>query len=181
MLHLFVCKMAKKKLKEELEQYDYVDDEYIDEVSPDYIEAIGLFVLNFSALEHQLNIEIAEKINPSNHLFGYQIVELLSAKSKIDLFSRLINSWIFFSNKELKTKGIYILSKLKGFNSFRNKVIHANWMSLRKDGTVRTSMAVDDNGEVQFERTKLTSEIINKKSEEISKFLEELEEFIDLL
>ncbi|MDO8495652.1 MAG: hypothetical protein Q7S32_04045 [bacterium] len=53
----------RKGILEELDQYDYVDDEYIGEASPDYIEAIGLYVLQFSALEHSINLQIADRIS----------------------------------------------------------------------------------------------------------------------
>jgi len=44
---------------EELDQYDYSDGEYLEKVVDKYTEPIGLFLLNFSLLEQELNIAVA--------------------------------------------------------------------------------------------------------------------------
>lgn len=173
-------KSNSKKNLEDLDQYDYVDDEWIGEVSPDYIKAIGLFLIQFSSLEHTINLGIAEQINERTHFPGYQIIELLSTRNKIDLLSRMGSSYFAAVNPTQLAKFKEIISRIKGLNDFRNKLVHANWMSVERDGTVRTRIVIDsDEGQVQFERTKMTPELIHSKSNEISNIQEEFEEFLE--
>ncbi len=171
--------MRKRNLGK-LEQYDYIDDEFIGETSPDYIEAIGLFVLEFSALEHEINLRIADQINDRAHFQGYQVIELLSSKDKIDLFSRWVGAYMVMGNSKKKTRFNRLVQKLRELNAFRNKVLHANWMSAAKDGTVRTRIVINEGeGAVRFERTKITPTLINKKSEECSRARDELDEIME--
>lgn len=173
----------KKKTREQLDQYDFIDEDWIDHSSPDYILAIGSFLIGFSSLEHALDLHLADQINDHAHDPGYQVIELLSTRNKIDLFSRMCSlylSWI--NNTESKNKKEFgaIVQKLRDLNTFRNKLVHANWMSVRRDGTVRTKVVIDDlEGTVQFERSKMTPKIINSKADEMSALLEEMEEFFE--
>src|SRR6185436_20540412 len=105
--------MRKKKKFEILDQYDNIDEEYIGETSPAYIEAIGLFVLEFSALEHSINIQVAEQINDRAHFPGYQVVELLSTRDRIELLSRLVGSYLFHIKSKNQKKFKELISKLR--------------------------------------------------------------------
>jgi hypothetical protein len=53
-------------------------------------------------------------------------------------------------------------------------------MTARDDGTVRTRIVIDEEeGNVLFERTKITSEIIHTKSDECAELGEKLDSFWD--
>lgn len=172
--------MSKQKKREDLEQYDYIDDEWIGEASPDYIEAIGLFLIQFSSLEHAVNTSVADQINDRAHEPGYQVVELLSTRSKIDLLDRMVSLMLACIDASKLTTFKRLTKKLREINSFRNKLIHANWMSLSKDGTVRTRITINnEEGYVQFERTEISPDIIHTKIKEMENLEEELDEFLD--
>ena len=47
---------------DELEQYDYSDGEYLEKVVDRYSPLIGLFLVNFSILEQELNLAVADFI-----------------------------------------------------------------------------------------------------------------------
>lgn len=164
--------------REPLDQYDYFDTEYIEETGPDYMEPIGSFILGFSALEHALNLQVAELINERAHNPGYQVMEMLSMRNKIDLFSRMLRPY-FSSGKDANPERLSdLVSRLGSLNTFRNRIVHANWMSLRNDNTVRTKIVVEESeGNVLFERMKVTPAIIEAKVEECEKVEEELEGF----
>jgi hypothetical protein len=94
--------MKMKKTHEELEQYDEWDEDYILETSPNYTVAIGTFVLAFSSLEHSVNLALAEEINDRGHLPGYQIIELLTTRDKIDLLTRMMGAHLYHTEKNKK-------------------------------------------------------------------------------
>lgn len=169
--------------REQLDQYDFVDEDWIDQASPDYTLAIGNFLIGFSSLEHALNLYLANQINDRAHDPGYQVIELLKTREKIDLLSRMCSLHLTYINaEESKNKKRFrlIIQKLRDLNTFRNKVVHANWMSLRRDGTVRTKVVIDSlEGTVQFERSKMTSELIETKTEEIEELIEEMDDFFE--
>lgn len=167
---------------ERIEQYDFVDQDMIDENIKSYGSAIGEFLIEFSALEHSLNLLLAERINGRAHEPGYQVVELLNTKNKISLLSRMSSLEMFYAQKDsLALKKLKsLIKKLNELNSFRNKVAHANWMSLSKEGTVRTRIVVDsESGAVEFERTPMTPELIELQTNEVVILAAELQEFFE--
>lgn len=93
---------------EQLSQYDYIEDEFYDKALRTYSTAIGEFFMEYSALEHELNVTIAEIINSRTHEIGYKIMETMNMRPKIDLFYRLYNSMgnITGSNKQAKLKEV---------------------------------------------------------------------------
>ena len=71
-----------------------------------------------------------------------------------------------------------IRKQLDGVNIFRNKVVHANWQSLTKEGYVRTKIIVDtEEGYVKFKKALITPKIIRQKIKEVYKLLDEIEEY----
>jgi hypothetical protein len=81
--------MKNAHIYEKLGQYDYFEDDYIDEVKEKYAYYIGLFLINFNSLEHELGHAITMLINQRTDQPGYQVVESLTTKNKADLFYRL--------------------------------------------------------------------------------------------
>ncbi len=163
---------------EELDQYDYSDGEYLDTAASRYTSLIGSFLLNYSILEQDLNLAIADFVHDDSNELGYVIVEKLSVSNKIDLFYKMYVRLESF--KETKNKNILdkIRGQLEGLNSFRNNLVHANWQSLTKEGYVRTRIVVDNQeGYVKFIRIQITPIIIRKKIKEIVKLSEQIDDY----
>lgn len=55
---------------EELEQCDYIDSDYLEEVQSKYSSVIGEFMIDFSYLEHEINLAIADIIHDDMHETG---------------------------------------------------------------------------------------------------------------
>lgn len=158
-----------KENKEKLEQYDYAwdNDETIFKKEPEYSKAIGELFIAFANLESVLNILIAEGISNRSHDLGYLIIKNLTYNNKVklakDLYSPMISS---ISSKKTRDrrenefKRIYM--KLLDMGTFRNKIAHANWMTLDKRNYVRTHIGQDDFGFITFIKIKITPEMMLK-------------------
>jgi len=160
---------------EKLEQYDYIDDDFFDKAVKKYSEALGKFFMEFSDLEHELNITIADIICEHSHDLGYQIMERMSMRNKIDLFYRLFafRESHFESKEKSKLRDIKV--SLIDLNNFRNLLAHANWKTIQKDGSVRTRFISDKNsGCVEFKKIIIKPKDIRANIKEIYKLTSKL-------
>lgn len=165
---------------ETLNQIDCIDDEYIYKVSNKYSSLIGQFLIDFSYLEYELNVAIAEVVHSDFHETGYVIIEKLTFKNKIELFYKLYVRYESFNDKKNKAVLDLIRQQLKLINDFRNNVVHANWQTLSKDGFVRTKIVVDnEEGYVKFKKVLLTPEIIRKKTKEIEQLINKMYKYCE--
>lgn len=166
---------------ETLEQLDYFEDEYIDKVFDKYSKFVGQFLIEFSRLEHSFNLVIAEFFGDDYHDTGYIVIKRLMFSNKIELFYDLYLGMILSLEKMQKKAKILLTIKkrLENISIFRNRVVHANWSSLNKDGFVRTKIIIDYklDGMVKFERVKITPKIIKKNIVEINKLIDVMENF----
>jgi hypothetical protein len=105
---------------EDLEQCDSFDSEYIEEVQDKFSPLLGLFLIRFSFLEHELNIAIAEFFYDDIYEPGYIITERLTTDNKIDLFYKLYFGLASFKGERSKKALNQIREKLKKLNTFRN-------------------------------------------------------------
>lgn len=171
--------MTKKQNSyDELEQYVYSSGELLEKVLSKYCPLIGLFLVNFSVLEQDLNIAIANFIHGNSDEIGFVIIEKLSMLNKIELFFKMYVRLESFKEKKSKEILGKIRIQLKALNTFRNNIVHADWQSLTKDGLVRTKIVVDNQeGYVKFKKIKITPKIINQKIQETDKLIELLEEY----
>jgi len=173
--------MSKKDF-EFLEQHDFLVGEYIYDVEHRYAPAIGFFLISFSSFEHELNSAIAGYIHDRTDEPGLAITQMLSVRSKIELFYKLYIRLEAAksnpsSNKE-KLKNIY--KRMIEINNFRNKIVHANWISLQKGYTVRTKTTTDnENGYVKFERIKILPSDIKKMTIKAEKMSEKIISYMD--
>lgn len=156
---------------ETLEQYDFPwsEDEYIFANKSEYAEAIGDFLISFSNLESALNLLVVEMVNDRSHDLGYKVIKSLGYANKINLARDLYLPTIHHipNNKireRRKNEFEIILKKLNQLGESRNKIAHANWVTLDKNGYVRTKIKSDETGTVQFIRIKITSSIMKKWS-----------------
>ena len=152
---------------EDLNQYDYFHAAETRAVVKKYAHSIGVFLINFSELEHILNLAIAEILgNGRSHDVGYVVIESLSTQNKIELFHKTYTR-LAGSLQKSKNKVNSVAKKLKGLNKFRNSLVHANWLSVDSVGFVRTKLIVGaDDGYVKFRKTKITPLMINQKNKE---------------
>lgn len=172
-------KTERKCHYEELEQFDYIDGDYLDKVFRKYVSQIGLFLIKFSVLEHELNLAIADILGDDYHETGYVIIEKLTTSNKIDLFYKMyarFHSCIDkYNNKEMLN---IIVKQLDSLNMFRNNIVHANWQSLTKDGLVRTKIIVDNQeGFVKFKKIEITPNVIRSRIKEIDSLIESIDKY----
>lgn len=181
-------KNQKTKIKEELiqyeelEQYDFIEDDYIEEVSGKYGKLIGLFLINFSRLEHVLNQAIADFIFDRAHEPGYFILGYLSIINKIDYYVKHHIRILEFVSELSKDRIKNLKKKLLEMNEFRNSIAHANWSTLNKKGYVRTKIHVDNNnGLVKFKNIKITPDILKENIVNIEDLIEEIYEIQEVV
>jgi hypothetical protein len=141
-INKIAVKIPLERKDEVLDQYDYFEDEVIYELRSKYGSKIGQFIIAFSNLEQALNILIAESINQNTHALGHRVVRYLEFGDKIKLAKDQYDGYIGFLSDEkrrARQEVIFklIIDRLIEVSEFRNKVAHANWMTLNEDGFVR--------------------------------------------
>lgn len=168
-------KISLETKKVALAQYGGTEDETvtgefetIEDQHAKYATAIGSFVISFAELEHSLDDELATAINERTHEPGYRIIKYLSFRDKINLLNDHYSAYIkFFELKltrvRLQNELKVIHNKLCELSEFRNKVAHADWVSLDTLGFVRTKIVEnrDDVG-MQLEKVKMTPSVLVK-------------------
>ncbi len=171
--------MSTKSFKE-LEQFDNDDGDYgsLDGITENYAPAIGEFLIVFSSLEHAINLVTADMIDDRSHDAGYRMLTLLGMRNKIDFLYKILLNFISVTNQDKKTELINLKKRLEDINTFRNKIVHANWGTLKKDGTVRTKIITDkDDGYVKFENVKISPEILGEATDETDNLISEIDSF----
>lgn len=161
-------KNDKEKIEyESLEQYDFPlnEDHIIFKKERKYAKEIGELMIYFSHLESALNIMIAESVSDRSHDLGYLIIKSLRYSDKVRLGKDLYTSRMKMIQPDktrfrLIKEFNLIFIGLERMGEFRNKVAHANWMSLDKKGNVRTKISKNEFGFIQFMKVKITPEII---------------------
>ena len=160
--------------REPIDQYDYIDTEYMDNNSDKYEVIIGRFLIDFSYLEHELNRLISEIINERTDAVGYIVTTKMSMLNKIDLLERFVNLEKFYGLKRPR-RIVLLIPKLKSINSFRNDIAHANWSSTRPDGMTRVKVKVDKTNGVWFENRNMSLSVLETKHKELLKLIEEVD------
>jgi hypothetical protein len=168
---------------ENLDQYDYSDEDLMIKKEKKYASLIGSFLIWFSNLEHNLNIGLADLISERSHEDGYVIIKDMGMFQKIELFYNLAFPRVNFAEKRKaqKLKQLPLIRRqLEELNTFRNKVAHAKWNTLDKEGYVRVEMITDkENGFIKFKKFKISPEIIKGKLKEIVVLENKLYDFIE--
>jgi hypothetical protein len=182
-------KIALDRREDPLEQYDFIDDEIIYRQKDKYAQSIGTFILTFSGLENALDRLIIESVSPRSNDLGFRIVRYLEFIDKIKLAKDQYEEGVrFLNDKKKRGKNERLLKiitqKLIEISEFRNKVAHANWMTLDKSGFVRVDNKENkDSGGIVFKMVKMTPSVICKFTRQadaveslIEKFQESLNE-----
>lgn len=168
-------KIELEKKKVYLAQYGGSEDdtvlgefEEIEDQRAKYAASIGNFIISFSELEDSVDNDLATAINDRMHEPGYRIIKYLGFRNKIDLLNDDYSAFIKileseFAKKRLLAELKVIYNKLYELSEFRNKVAHANWLSLDTSGFVKTKIveSKDDIG-IQLEKVKMTPSVLVK-------------------
>ena len=142
--------------------------ETIERVQEKYAKSIGMLIISFSSLEDTVDRDLATAINDRAYEPGYRIIKYLEFRDKINLLKDDYSAFIkycFTGKKRIKFIGELktIYSKLVELSEFRNKIAHANWLSLDKAGFVRYK-SIENKVDIgmSFEKVKLTPSVIIK-------------------
>jgi hypothetical protein len=115
-----------------------------------------------------LDVDFAKSIHDSSYESGYRIIKYLSFRDKVNLLHDDYVAFIKYcctGNKQIKLleEINVIFSKLKELSEFRNKIAHANWYSLNKNGFV-ICRAIENKGEagMLLEKVKMTPGVLMK-------------------
>ena len=165
---------------EDMEQYDYIDTEYLDKHRRTYSPLIGSFLIDFSLLEHEIDIAIAEFVFDDAHEPGFLIISRLKTSDKIELLSKLYAAMA----AGMGSKSIGALKKIKtrltSATEFRNRLVHACWGTLSKGGLVRTKSTVDEqDGRVKFRKARISPAVIRSWDAKVNGLADHLTEYCD--
>lgn len=165
------------KLKPDpLEQYDLVCDDYIDKVASKYAPKIGKIFIQFSDLEHTLDITIIERLFDRSHDLGYLVIEGSSLNNKIELFRKLFSQYIKQIKPNRTKKFLNMVKRLHEARLFRNHIAHANWRTLDNSGYVRTKVS-EKAEEIIFKKVRITPSALDAWLRRIERLNELLYEF----
>lgn len=140
-----------------------------------------MFVVNFSLLEHELTIVIAEFLIGDDHTMGLVIEDGLCMRNEISLFYGLS-----VLGDAASDHGTGDAKKLRGkpdeANIYRDRLVHASWGSLSKNGFVHTKTEVDDTDGV-FKRVRATvsPEAILEKADRVMHLIDKLGNYLEVL
>lgn len=171
---------------EELDQYDGWSDEVLEKWEGQYAYHIGKLLISFSALEHSLEVQLANLINERGHDEGLLMVKDLEMHHKIELFYNLSFQYIYFKfdtskrRPKLLAKLTNMRKQLEASSELRNKVVHAKWTTLDDEGYVRVDTRTDkNNGLIRFRKFKITASILHNASRRMLGQATTLESFVD--
>jgi pimeloyl-CoA synthetase len=164
-----------------LNQFDTEEGDFdsLDSISAELSSEIGELLIVFSGLEHSINFVVSTMINERFHDHGYRILMTLKMGDKIEFLYGILLQFISETEQgDRKEELKKLVERLKKVNTFRNKVAHANWGTLKKDGNVRTKITMDSgDGGIRFENVKITRSILVKNIKETDKLILEIDDF----
>jgi hypothetical protein len=149
-----------------LSQFDFVGTNFMDENIDKFSPLIGKYVIEFSYLEHALNLLIAELLHDGAHDLGYIVTTKMTMANKIDLLDRFTR---YEKHHELK-RPLHVapfIPELRSVNTFRNSVAHANWSVMKANGKTRVKISVDRERGVWFKNKDLGIEVLEENLERL--------------
>lgn len=172
--------MQRKQRFDNLDQYDFLLEEYIHKAKKKYAPLIGLFLIEFSSLEHSLNLSVAMGINARTHTLGYSVIESLTTNQRIELFTKL---YLALAKRHADTQVFIdfksIRKRLKEMNQLRNIICHANWFSLDENGYVRSKISTDgEDGSVRFRNDQVLPHTLNAAVKECKNLARDMDDFV---
>lgn len=171
--------------QEHLDQFDFDSDEWSKAKNlKRYANSIGLFMMYFSSFEHDFDLMLSDLIHDGSHAYAYLFTKDLELSNKIDLFYAIALTMAADSThapkllKELDA----IVKKLRLISTARNKIAHARWTTLDKNGFVRVDVKLDkDNGMVKLRKYRITPLAMRQWITAMKRILNELDKFTERL
>ncbi len=164
----------------EIDQFDGYDFDHMEKQKEKYDKRIGSLLISFSELEQTLDKAISFLISDRSDDDGYRITMDLSFNQKVQLFNRLCKTYFVYNPKKgIKEKLKNLIEQLISAARIRNIVAHAKWMSLDKDGFVRSRVGMDDEAQIQFKYYKLTPSELYRLERKIIKTDNDFYEFLE--
>jgi hypothetical protein len=165
---------------EDMDQYDYIDTEYLEKHKRAYSSLIGSFLIDFSLLEHEIDIAIADFVFDDAHEPGFLILSRLKTSDKVELFSGMYAGLSAVAGPRFSGPLKKVKMRLKSATEFRNKLVHACWGTLSKGGLVRTKSTVDDrDGRVKFKKARISPAVIRSWDTEVKTLADDLGAYCD--
>lgn len=104
----------------------------------------------------------------------------MGARTKIETLKDLVNQYLTAMDSKSKDKFNKIYKKLIEIVETRNKVVHANWGTLEKDGYVRVkTISNKDSGFISFKKEKINAKLLTKMCVDMEKLDESLYELLE--
>ena len=182
-------KIAKDEINISYEQLGQYDDDFfgdlMDNKEKEYAQSIGSFLMWFGTLEHILDIAIADQVRDGWHEMGYLIIKDMKIIDKINFFYNILCINIRYCENGKKKKKIMsqllsIKKKLIVLNTLRNKIAHAKWYSLDKEGYVRTNIRRrKSDGSIVFQKHKITPLMMKRGVTDIKSILNRIDILVD--
>lgn len=159
-----------------LDQFDLIDNDFMLNNAGLYGPLVGEYVISFSYFEYGINVLVADLINERSHEMGYLITAKMSMYDKIDLLARLGATGKFHGVPRLK-KVLPLIPKLRAANTFRNRIAHALWITMKPSGVVRVKTKVDGRNGVFFQNVNLSARVIKAEVTKLKKLTEQVYDF----
>ena len=149
----------------------------------DLTHLIGEIVIEFNALENDIDHFLCSMISDRSHQKGLLVINNMMFSSKVDLFYRFANEYIRL--RKLESGWLQsLVSEMKQCGSLRNSVVHANWMNTDNQGYTELKIKYGKKGlEHNFEQfsknsmKKIIEKIISTRSELDYCITEKFEEY----
>jgi hypothetical protein len=153
----------------------------MNEMEGKYALVIGAFLIWFSNLEHSLDYEIVDLIGVGSHDDGYKLIKYLEVSDKIKIFYDLFVVRVLNGEKRKKQKMVrleQLRKKLETLSILRNKIAHAKWYTLDKEGYVRVDIKTSrEDGFIKFRKFKISPAVIKNGTKEAKNLAEKLGTF----
>ena len=175
--HETLARIMKVK-QEQIEQYDWGSSDYLEKVESKYAPKIGLFFIQFSALESTLDIATVEHISDRSHDLGYLVLEGNNLHNKIELFRKLSHVYTMYTRPRRLKRLSVLVKRLHEVRIFRNHLSHANWSTLERTGYVRTKV-VEKEGEITFKKVRITPHVIDAWTRRVERLHRQLDNFVE--
>lgn len=127
---------------------------------------IGEVLVWFNDLEADLDEAICGLVSTRAATPGLLIMANTMFQTKLDLFERLASDW-FRSNGTEPSFFKNLISELRTCAILRNKVVHANWLYTNSEGYTEVKIKARNDGIIEHEMTKFTTENLNEIIERI--------------
>jgi hypothetical protein len=155
-------------------------DEHGFALSDNILAAIGLTVVCLSYLEHNIASAIIRLADMPSHR-GLMMTSGMSFRALRSALDGLILESVKHGSTEAE-KYKAIMTRINGFENFRNQVAHSLWATSREDVTkaLRVKMGTSKSG-FRAVQTDIDTSAISKSIKEVNAALRDLMEFVESL